>query len=186
MPGSGEASHPGRHLTDRPSPGDQHVFADEVERQRGVHRVAERIENRGGVVVDLVGYAVDVGRRDHHEVGEPTVAVDANPDRVTAQVLVSGAAVAASATCDVTFTCDPLAGFDVRDLVADRFDDAEELVADRYRRDDLAGRPVVLVEDVKIGATDRRALHGDQHIGWPDIRLRSFDEFEARPRAWLD
>ncbi len=35
-----------RHDADRPCAGDQHVLADEVERQRGVRCVAERVEYR--------------------------------------------------------------------------------------------------------------------------------------------
>ena len=49
-----------RHDADRPGAGDQHVLADQVEGQRGVHRVAERIEDRGDLVGDVVG---DLERR---------------------------------------------------------------------------------------------------------------------------
>ena len=44
----------GGHDADRAGAGDQHVFADQVERQRGVRRVAERIEDRREVVRDVV------------------------------------------------------------------------------------------------------------------------------------
>ena len=45
------------HDADRPRAGDQHVLADEVEGQRGVDGVAERVEDRADLVVDLVGQA---------------------------------------------------------------------------------------------------------------------------------
>ena len=47
---------------DRSGAGDQHVLADDVEPQRGVRGVAERIEHGGDVVVD-------VRRHDEHVLG---------------------------------------------------------------------------------------------------------------------
>ena len=52
------------HDADRPGAGDQHVLADDVERERGVHGVAERIENRGDLIVDRVGQLECVERRE--------------------------------------------------------------------------------------------------------------------------
>ena len=57
-----------RHDADRPGAGDQHVLADEIERQRGVDGVAERIEDRAELVVDVVGQRHDVERRDPHDI----------------------------------------------------------------------------------------------------------------------
>ena len=47
--------HGRRHEADGPAPGDEHVLADERKLQRGVHRVAERVEDRGEVEVDALG-----------------------------------------------------------------------------------------------------------------------------------
>ena len=75
--------------------------------------------------------------------------MDTNADRVPTEVLVSGATVAARPAGDVAAAM-RAAGFDVRDLVADRFDDPEELVADVTGvTTSLAA--VVPVEDVEIG-----------------------------------
>ncbi len=49
---AGVAHDRGRHEADRPGAGDQHVLAEDRERERGVDRVAERVEDRGHVVVD--------------------------------------------------------------------------------------------------------------------------------------
>ena len=57
MAGAGMAGHGGGHDADRPGAGDQHILADEVEGQRRVDRIAERIEDGAHLVVDVVGQA---------------------------------------------------------------------------------------------------------------------------------
>ena len=52
------------HDADRPGAGDQHVLADEIEGQRGVDRIAERIEDRGDLVGHVVGDRHDIVLRD--------------------------------------------------------------------------------------------------------------------------
>ena len=47
--------HGGRHDADRPGAGDQHVLADEIERQGRMHRIAERIQDGAELVVDVIG-----------------------------------------------------------------------------------------------------------------------------------
>ena len=56
-----------RHDADRPGAGDQHVLADEIEGERRVHGVAERIEDGADLVVDLVGQRDGVEGRDLHD-----------------------------------------------------------------------------------------------------------------------
>ncbi len=57
-----------RHDADRPGAGDQHVLADEIESERGVDGVAERIEDRAELVVDVVGQRHDVERRHAQDI----------------------------------------------------------------------------------------------------------------------
>ena len=52
-----------RHQADRPGARDQHVLAEDGERERGVHGVAERVEDRGDVLVDARPVVPDVGHR---------------------------------------------------------------------------------------------------------------------------
>lgn len=47
--------HRDGHDADRTRPGNQHIFADHVERQGGMHGVAEGIENGRKVIRDSVG-----------------------------------------------------------------------------------------------------------------------------------
>ena len=58
------AADGGRHDADRPGPGDQHVLADQIEGERGVHGIAERIEDGADLVVDLGRQVDDVEGRD--------------------------------------------------------------------------------------------------------------------------
>ena len=43
------------HDSDRPGARDQHVFASEIEGEKGVDGVSERIEDRADIDVDIVG-----------------------------------------------------------------------------------------------------------------------------------
>ena len=147
--------------------------------------VAERVEDGSGVVLDLVGHAVDVRYRYRDEIGEATVAVDPDADRVPAQMSPSGAAVPAGPAGHVPFARDPLANGDALHLVANRVDDAEEFVAHRHRCHHLARRPIVPVEDVQVSSADRCPLDGDRHVVGADDRLRAIDELEPRPWTWL-
>ena len=52
MPRPDMARHGRRHDADRPGAGDEHVLADEIEGQRSVHGIAERIEDGADLVVD--------------------------------------------------------------------------------------------------------------------------------------
>ena len=67
-----------RHQADRPGAGDQHVLADEVEGQRGMDGVAERIEDRGDLVGDGIGDRIGVGGGDRDIIGEGARPVDAD------------------------------------------------------------------------------------------------------------
>ena len=98
-----------------PGAGDQHVLADQRERQRGVHGVAERVEDRGDVEVDRDPVHPHVGGGQRDVLGEGAVAVDAEADRVAAQVAAAGQAVAALAADEVALAADQVADLDVVD-----------------------------------------------------------------------
>ena len=63
MAGAGVADDRGRHQADRSGAGDQHVLAEDREGERRVDRVAERVEDRGDLVVDARPVVPDVGHR---------------------------------------------------------------------------------------------------------------------------
>ena len=123
----------GGHDADRPGAGDQHVLADEIEGERGVHGVAERIEDRAELVVDRVGQRHDVEGRDLHVFGEGAGHVDADALGLRIEVVAAGAAGAAPHADDVALAGHALADLEVRALRADRDDLAGIFVADDHR-----------------------------------------------------
>ena len=70
MPGADVAGDGAGHNADRAGAGDQHVFADEIEGERGVDRVAEGIEDRAEFIVDVVRQRHDVESGNLHIFGE--------------------------------------------------------------------------------------------------------------------
>ena len=127
-------------------------------RQRGVHGVAERVEDRRR----------RRGRcscRDARRWSSGSAMYSANapgrltpmPLRVRAQMPPAGQAVAAAAADDVPLAADDVAGREVVDVGADLDDLADELVADHHRHRDRLLRPGVPVVDVHVGAADAGA-----------------------------
>ena len=175
-----------RHDADRPGSGDEDVLADQVEREGGVHGVAERVEEGGDVVGDLLGNPEDVHRRDRDEFGEAAGALHAQADRVAAQVALPGAAVAAMAAGDVPFGADPFTPGEAGHRASDGRDLAGELVADDHRHRDGFLRPRVPVEDVDVGAADRRLPDPDEQVVGPELGDGDFREPQTRLALRLD
>ncbi|MNE80327.1 hypothetical protein D3C80_1768880 [compost metagenome] len=65
MAGANVLAHRRRHDADRPGTGNQHVFANQIKRQRGVNRIAERVEDRRQLIGNIVRDFEGVKRRDH-------------------------------------------------------------------------------------------------------------------------
>ncbi len=78
--------HGGGHDADGARAGDQHVFAEHGERERGVDGVAERIEDGGDVEIDAFVVTPDVGHRQRDVFGESAGAVDADALGVRAEM----------------------------------------------------------------------------------------------------
>ena len=149
-------------------------------------RVAERVEDRGDLLVDARPVVPDVGHRQHDVLGERPVAPDAEPDRVGAQVAPAGEAVAAAAADDVALARDEVARPEVGDVGPDLDDLTDELVADDERRLDRAGRPRVPRLDVEVGPADAGLVDPDQDVVDADDRDRHVAQVEARAWAGLD
>ena len=176
------ACHGCRHQPDRAGTADQHVLAQDREGERGVDRVAERVEDRRDLLVDARPVVPDVGHRQRHVLGERPVASDAETDGVGAQVAAAGEAVAASSADDVAFARDEVARLEVRDVRPDLDDLADELVADHERRGDRLGRPGVPRFDVEVGAADAGLVDPDQDVVDANGRHRHVTQLETR--AW--
>ena len=156
--GTGVAGDRGRHQPDRPGAADEDVLAEDREGERRVDGVAERVEDRGDLLVDARPVVPDVGHRQGDVLGERAVAPDAEPDRVGAQVPAAGQAVAAPAADDVALAADTRSPRpEVVDVAADLDDLADELVADDERRLDRLRRPRIPRLDVEVRPADARS-----------------------------
>ena len=142
IPGARVADDGRRHEPDRAGAGDQHVLAEDRERERGVDRVPERVEDRRDLLVD----PRPSGARCWSS-GSTTYSAKApsrstpRPNRVGAQVAPARQAVAAQPAGDVALAADDVAGLDVVDVGADLDDLADELVADDERRHGSSSPP---------------------------------------------
>ena len=174
------------HQPDRAGADDEHVLAEDREGERGVDRVAERVEDRGDLLVDARPVVPDVGHRQDDVLGERPVAPDAEPDRVGAQVPAAGEAVAAAAADDVALAADEVAGREVGDVAADLDDLADELVADDERRLDRLLRPRIPGVDVQVRAADAGLVDADQDVVDAHRRLGHVAQLEARAGRGLD
>ena len=97
--------------------------------------------------------------------------VDAQANRVRAQVPPAGHAVAAAPADDVALTADEVADREVADVGAKRDDLADELVPDRHRYRNRLLRPGIPAVDVQIGAADPRPANTNQDVVDPDLGL---------------
>jgi hypothetical protein len=172
-----------RHQPDRAGARDQHVLAEDRELQRGVHRVAEWVEDRRNVSVDRRLVVPDVRHRQRDELGERAGPVHADPGGVVAEVAPACHAVPASAAHDVSLAADEVAGAEVAHVRPDVHDLADELVPDHEgNRHRLLG-PLVPFLDVEVGAADPRAIDADQDVVDPDLGLGDLSHDE--PRGWV-
>ena len=172
------------HDADRPGPGDQHVLADEVEGERGMDGVAERIEDRAELVVDVVGQRHDVERRHAHIFGEGAGDVDADAARLRVQVIAPAARGAASHADHVALARDALADPEALHVRANFGDLARIFMPDRHRGRDRLPRPLVPVEDVDVGAADPGLVHLHQHVVGTDVRDRLLVRATGRAPAF--
>ena len=150
----GVPRHGGGHDADGTRAGDQHVLAQHREAERGVHRVAEGVEDGGHVEIDSFVMTPDIGHRQRNVLGESPRAVDADPHAVGAQVAPPGETIAAAAADHVAFPADHVPGKEIGDIGAHRFNPADEFVADRHGHGDGLLRPLVPLVDVDVGAAD--------------------------------
>ena len=134
------------------------------ERQRRVHGVAERIQQRADLVVDGVGQRHDVERGQRQQLGERARQRHADALGVGIVVETPGARGAAAHAGDVTFARHPLARPKVPDVGAHSDDLARVFVADDQRHGHCALGPVVPAPDVQIRSTNTRFCDADHGV----------------------
>ncbi len=186
LAGAGALGDERAHDADRTGTGDQHVFADEIEGKCGVHGIAERIEDRGDLVRNIIRDRHDIVFRNADELAEGAGTVDADAERVAAEMAPARPAVAALAADDMAFAGDPLADMILGDGRTDLGDLAAEFMTDDHRHRNGLLRPLVPVPDMHVGAADGRFLHADQNVVRPDFRHRYILHPETDFRLRLD
>ncbi len=164
--------HGCRHNADGACAGDQHVFPHQVEGERRMYRVAERVEDGGQIVRDIVRDFERVKRRDHQVFREAARTVHAHADGVAAQVGTPTATVAAVTTGNVAFTGDAVANVEAFHFLADADYFADIFVADYHWHGNSFLRPLVPVVDVNVSTADGGFTNFDQQIVMTDFRLR--------------
>ena len=177
------ARHDRGHQADGPGARDEHVLCDQAVLRRRMDRIAERVEDRGDVEVDLGEVGPQVARRHDDELGEGSVALHPDAYGVGAQHPASGQTVAALAARDVALGADDLAGVDGGDTLTELDDLADELVADDQRGMDGVLGPLVPAVDVQVGAADPCTEDADQHLTRARLRLRYV--LQPQPRLCL-
>ena len=149
-------------------------------------RVAERIEDRAELVVDVVGQGHDVERRHPHIFGEGARDIDADAARLGIEMIAPAARRPAPHADDVALARHALADLEMPHVGAEFGDLARIFVADRHRRRDRLLRPLVPVEDMHVGAADAGLVHLHEHVIGADLGDRLLFEPKARLRLFLD
>ncbi len=167
------------HDADGASAGDEHVFAEDREGQRGVDSVAKGIEDGGDARIDAGVMAPDVGHGQRDVLGESTGTIDADPLGVGAQVTAARHAVATATADNVALAADQIAGMEVVDVRADSHDFADKFVADSHWYGDGLLRPLVPLINVHIGATDASVVDAYEYVVDADPWLGDVLEPEA-------
>jgi hypothetical protein len=169
VPGAAMARDGGGHDADGARAGDQHVLAHQIEGGRGVHRIAQRIEDGR----DLHGHVV--GQRHGVEGGQPDVfgegAGDVHPDALGLGVEMEapGAHRAGLLAHHMALARHALADLHTGHVAADLLDHAAVFMAHHQRDRHVLARPVVILPDVDVGAADGGLVHADQHVVRPDL-----------------
>src|ERR1035441_6100749 len=184
--GSAGARHGDGEQPDRAATGDGYALGRDVARQHGVHRVAQRVEDRRVLFRNRGIEFPDIRLGNDHVLGEGAVGVDADDLHMLADVRLADAALQALAARHVHFGGDEVARLDAGDFVAHGFDRAAELVAGNQRWMNAALRPLVPLVNVEVGAADGRHLDLDQYVGQAELRLGNFADFYARRRRGLN
>ena len=160
-----------RHGADGACAGDEDVFSQQVPLQRGMHGIAQRVEQGGHIQVDPRSVLPHIGHGQGNVFGEGAGAVHADPTRVVTQMASPRHAVAAAATDQMTLPGDDLPRAPVVHVLTDFDDLTDKLVPHHHGHRNGLLRPGVPVVDMHVGAADGRPFHLHQHIIDTGIRI---------------
>ena len=167
------------HDSDRAGARDQHILAQDIERERGVHGIAQRIEDACHVEVDARPVMPDIRHRQGQIFREGAGTIHAHAHGVRAQVPAPRETVAAPPADHVALAADDFTGKEVVHIFADVDDFADEFVADHHGHGNGFLRPGVPLVNVQVGAADAGAVHADEDIIDPALRIGDILQPEA-------
>ncbi len=125
-----------RHDADRPRAGDEDIFSEEIEGERRMRRIAERVE-AGEIIGRNIGIAVpDVRDGDAEIFRKCALTVDSDSACGVAEVTASGETVPAASADDVSLAADQFADLHVMHIASECGDVSDELMPDHHRRPD--------------------------------------------------
>ena len=175
-----------RHDADGTGARDEHILADDVERQRRVRGIAERIQDGGDFIVDGVRQLEDIAGRNGQIFGKGAGPVHAHARSVPAQVPPARPAITAVPAGNVALSGHAVTGVEAAHFHAQFDDFAGILVTHGHGHGHGFLRPGIPVVDVHVGAADGRSMHFDEYVVVADGRLRDVLQPDAGFRACLD
>src|SRR5262249_57762126 len=153
----------------------------EIERERSVHRVAERIETRKHIQWDRRIRMPTVVLRYRYELRPRAGAIDANALRVWAKMSPSGQTISTVSTGDVSLAHDEIALCETFDVITHGIDNAYKFVTNYQRHWNRFLRPCVPVVNVHVGPADRRFKYADEHV----VAANCWNGNVLEPQTWL-
>ena len=163
-----------RHATDRAGAGDEHIFADEIEGERGVNGVAQRIRTGDHIERNFRIAAPEICVRNGDVFRETARPIHADAFGVRTKMAPAGEAISAMSTDDVAFGRDQFAFLEIAHGGADFVDHADKFMPDHHRHRDRLLGPRVPVINVNVGPADRSFLDADENVVRPDLGHRNF------------
>ena len=180
MPRSGMLRHRRCHDPDRPRPRHQHILTQHRKRQRRMHRIAKRIEDRRYLRRDSRSMVPDIRHRQDHILGKRPIPVYSDTLRVGAKMPASRQAVPASSANYMPLTADQLSGMHIRHIRAHLHHLTHELMADHQPLRNGRARPCIPFIDMQVGPADAGIEHLDLHIVYAHLGLG----YILKPKSW--
>ena len=172
MPRAGMFRHRSRHDADGARSSDQHVLPQQVETQRRMHRVAQRVENGADFVRNVIRQRHHVECRQFQILGKGALLVHPDAAGAGVQVELACPALARVGLDQMPLARAALTHHQICNIAPDFDDLARELMAGDHRHRHSVRCPFVPVPDVNIGAANSGLLHLDQHLVGADLRHR--------------
>ena len=134
--------------------------------------IAQGIEDRADLVIDLVGQRHDVEGGQPQILRERPLLIDADTACLGVEVELARAALTRGFADQMPLAADPLAKVQVLHIAAEFDDLASEFMARHQRHRHGARRPFVPVPDMDIGAANAGLVDPDQHVILANLRHR--------------